>query len=107
GASGTGHAKSAFDVRGAGQPPGTARAVLDRQGRDLQVVVQRDELDQVETDPVVDMLESAVPPPVVDHICRLFDANRLRARAPDLSGFVVANVDRLADGIPDRVVRPW
>ena len=106
GAGAAGHAEDPFDVGGHGQPPGTARAVLDRQGRDLEVVVQRDELDQVETDPVMVVLEAAVPPPVVNDVRRLLHANRLRARAPDLAGFVVANVDRLADRIPDRVVRP-
>ena len=59
-------------------------------------VVERDELDEVELDPVVQVLEPAVPGAVPGDVRRLLAADRQGRRAPQLAGVVVADVDRLA-----------
>ena len=93
-------------VGGHRQAPGAARPVLDRQHRDLERVVGRDELDEVEVDAVVEMLEPAVAGAVPGDVGRLLAPDRQGRRAPQLAGLVVADVDRLAHGVADRVVGP-
>ena len=89
-------------VRGHRQAPGAPGSVLDGQHRDLQRLVERDELDQVEADAVVDVLEPAVARAVTGDVGRSLEPDRLGRRAPQLTALVIADVDRLAHRVADR-----
>ena len=54
----------------------------------------------------MDVLEAAVAGAVAGDVGRLRASDRLRRRAPELAGVVVADVDRLARRVADRVVGP-
>ena len=99
-------AQRPLGVGGHRQAPGAPGSVLDGQHRDLQGVVERDELDEVELDAVVQVLEPAVAGTVTGDVGRFLAADRLGRRTPQLAGVVVPDVDRLAHRVADRVVGP-
>ncbi len=91
-------AEHPLDVGGHRQPARPAAAVAERQARDLDGVVERHELQQVERDAVRLVLEAAVALAVAGHVgMRPVVADRQRGRAPQLAGVLVAE---------DRAPRP-
>ena len=56
---------------------------------------------------VVQVLEPAEAGAMTGHVRRLIAADGQRSRSPQRTGVLVADVDRLADGVADGVVGPW
>src|SRR5207247_2778249 len=101
-----GGARHPRDVRRDREAPGAAGAVLDHEAQDLDRVVGRDELEQVERDPVRGVLETAVALAVADDVRPRLLADREDRRAPQLAAFLVADVQGLARRIAHGIVRP-
>ena len=99
-------AEHPLGVGGDRQAPRSPGPVLHGEHGDLDRVVERHELDEVELDAVVEVLEAAVSGAVARDVGRVRAANRLRRRAPQLTAVVVADVERLARRIADRIVGP-
>ena len=88
-------AQHPLDVGGHRERRGRPRAVLEAQARDLDRVVERHELEQLERDAVALVLEAAVPLAVAGDV-RPVVPDGQRRRPPDLARLLVAHVDRLA-----------
>ena len=88
------------------QAPCAAGPVLDGQHRDLQRIVERDELDQVEADSIADVLESAVAEAMSGDVRRFLATDRQGRRTPQFAGLLVTHVDRLARRVGDGIVGP-
>ncbi len=78
-------AQRPLGIGGHGQAPRAPGSVLDRQHRDLQGVVERDELDEVELDAVVHVLEPAVAGAVAGDVGRFLAAGSAGAVGPHSS----------------------
>ena len=102
----TRRAEHPLGVRSDGQAPRSAGSVLDREHRDLQRLVEWDELHEVEVDAVSHVLEAAVSGTVVGDVGRPLTPDRLRGRAPEVAGVVVADVEGFACWVADGVVGP-
>ena len=83
----------------------TARPVLQKEPRDLDGILARNEYEQLRPDSAMLMLETAVPLAVTDEV-RAFVPDRQRRGAPDLPGLLVANEEGFSGQVPDRIVRP-
>ena len=102
-------ARRAEDPLGVGRdrqasPP--AGLVLDGQDADLEVVVEWDVLEELERDPPVLVLEPAVAGTMPSHVRGVVEPDRRGRRTPELTRLVVADVDRLAHRVRDRIVGP-
>src|SRR4030095_10105988 len=73
---------------------------------DLDGVVERNQLEQLQRDTVRDVLEPRVALPMPDDVGRGLFTDRERRRPPQIPGLVVPDVDDLARRIADRIVRP-
>ena len=102
----TRRAEHPLGVRRDGQAPRSTGSVLDREHRDLQRLVEWDELHEVEKDAVSHVLEAAVSGTVVGDVGRSLTPDRLRRRAPEVAGVVVADVEGFACWVADGVVGP-
>jgi hypothetical protein len=80
--------------------------ILDRQDGDLDRLVERHELGELEVDAVAVVLEPAVARPVVGDVRRFVAPDRQRGGAPQVAAVVVSDVDRLASGVGHGVIRP-
>ena len=76
------HAKDPLDVGRHGQPAWPSRLVRQRKHRDLDGVVERHELQQLERDAMRDVLEACVALSVPDDIGRRGLVDRQRGRPP-------------------------
>ncbi len=92
-------------VGGHGDCPRGRGPVLDRQPRDLDRILRRDENGQLGGDLPDLVLEAAVALPVA-HDVEPVAADRQRRRSPDLPGLLVAEVEDFAGRIAHRIVRP-
>ena len=101
-----GGAEDPLHVRRHRQPPAASRRIREGESRDLDGILERHELHEVERDAVRVMLEPAVALAVPRHVCLALLSDRERRRAPHLAGLVVADVEALARRVAHRIVRP-
>ena len=76
------------------------------EARNLDRIVERHVLEEIDRNPVGRMLEPAVSPAVAGDVGRRVVADRQGRRAPQVASVVVAQIERLARTIGDRIVRP-
>src|SRR5689334_23306485 len=95
-----------FRVGGDREIARARRLVADHQARELDRVVGRHRERELERDAVRALLEAAVAQAMRAGVIRLLVTDRRRRRAPQLAGFLVAQVDSLAGAVTDRVVAP-
>ena len=88
-------AERPLDIGGDRQAPPATRRVRQGQTRDLDRIVEGDELQQMQRHTVAHTLEPAVALSVSRHVGADLLTNRQGRRAPDLAGLVVPDVDRL------------
>ena len=100
------HAEHPFDIGGNGEPAGAPRLVDHRETTHLDRVLEGNELQELEGDAVGDVLESAVALSMPDDVGLPGLTNRKRGGAPEIARLLIADVDRLARRIADRIVRP-
>src|SRR5439155_11258777 len=77
-----GWAEHPLDIRRDRKPPGSARRVPDRQPRDLDRIIERHVLEEIERDTVCGVLESTVALAVPGGIRRGLVTDRQRRRSP-------------------------
>ena len=99
-------AEHPFDIGRDRKPPRPRRRVADRQARDLDRIIERHVLEEIERDAVRGVLEPAVALAVPGDIGRGLVTDRQGRRSPQLAGVLVAQIDDLARPVGDRVVRP-
>ena len=99
-------AEHPLDVRGDRETPRSARVILDRQPRNLDRVVERHKLQELERDPVRGVLETAVALAVAGDIGREPPRESAAPSASRARRVFVAHVDHFARRVADRVVRP-
>src|SRR5688572_1439025 len=85
--------------------PDSIGKVAKHEARNLDRVIERNELDQIELDGMRGVLKAAVTAPMAGDIgCAV--ADRLRGRRPKVATLLVPNKDRFARRIDDGIVRP-
>src|SRR6476660_7965280 len=82
------------------------RHVTNLETRDLDRIVERHELHEIECNTVLRMLEPAVSPSVSHDVAAGLVADRQRRWAPQIAGVNVANVEGFARPVGNRIVRP-
>ena len=100
------HAEHPLDAGGHRQPSRPSGRVRQRETRDLDRIVERHQLQELERDAVRDVLEARVALPVPDDVRRGLLADRQRRRPPQLARLLVPDVDRLPRRVADRIVGP-
>ena len=96
-----------FDIGGDGETAFAQRLVRQFEARDLDGIADRHELQQVECNAVRGIFETAVTLAVVNGVGRVFFADRQGCGTPEFAAVFVAQIDRLARRIANRIVRPW
>ena len=99
-------AEHPFHVRGDRQTPHTRREIANLQPRNLDRIVQRHELRQLERNVVRGVLEEAVAVAVANHVRRAILADWQRGRSPQLAGVEILDVEHFAGTIADAIVGP-
>src|SRR6266545_5386708 len=98
-------AEHPFGIGGDREDPVRPGTVLDGKKRDLEGVLERNELREVQPDAPAFVLEAAVALAVPRHVGPRV-AHGKRRRSPDLSGLLVADQDGLARRVADGIVGP-
>ena len=99
-------AKHPLPVSGDGESSRPARVVGDRELGELYRLVLRDEDRQFRGNTLVGMFEHRAAD-AMSHDIRPSATGRLGSGRPGAAGIFVADVDRLAARVRDRVVGPW
>ena len=99
--------KDPFHIGCDGQAPGPIGVVCHPQLRDLDCIIYRNELQQVQGNAMRIVFEPAIALSVRRNITRACLTDRQRRRPPYFAGILVSHVDHFAGRIAHRVVRPW
>jgi hypothetical protein len=82
------------------------RAVVQRQPRYLYRRIEGNILAEIAGDAMRHMLEAAEAPAMAGHVGRTLVADRVRGRAPQRAGVIVADIEGFAGTVRDGIIRP-
>ena len=99
-------AKNPLDISGHAEPTRAARLIGQNEPRNLDQIAERHVLHKIGGDLVPDVLESAVTAAVAGRVGRRRVADGRRGRAPQVTRFVVAQIEGFAASVADGIVRP-
>jgi hypothetical protein len=102
----TDHVQHPLRIGGDREPARAIGPIRERQARDLDGVIRRHELQQIQRDAVGGVLEATISLSVSNDIRPGFFPDRQAGRTPGQPAVLVAHVEHFTRRVADRIVRP-